>query len=205
MTANNFPWHSDWFAPQTHQDQDLIAQFGFLPGLKEMLFIRQAHALEHATVWVLTELAQKYPAAWRRNYAELAGMSTEQGFYLFGEVDKTDLYRAVSTAGDRLRSGEWHLAVHPRCGTNLSVTLFLTAGLAGGASFLLPKDPLTQLFGVGTAAATALAIAPDLGKYAQQYLTTAIPFNLSLEEIQENTDVYGNRSHFVQLRWQNAQ
>ncbi|WP_099237641.1 DUF6391 domain-containing protein [Synechococcus sp. BDU 130192] len=205
MTARNFSWDGDWFSPQASQDQTLIEQLGFVPGLRELLFIRQAHALEHGTVWVLTELAERYPTAWRHHYAELSGMSTGQGFYLFGGVDKTDLYQAVSTAGDRLRSGEWNLAVHPRCGTNISVTLLLTAGLAGGAAWLLPKDPLTQFLGMGTAAATAWAIAPDLGKYAQQHITTAIPFNLTPEEIQENTDESGNPSHFVRLRWQDAQ
>lgn len=205
MTANNLRWDNEWFAPQSTQDQDLIEQLGFLPGFKEMLIVRQVHALEHGTVWMLTELAEKYPAAWRTNYAELGGMSTENGFYLYGKVDKTDLYRAVSNAGDRLRSGEWNLAVHPRCGTNFSVTMLLTAGLASGASFLLPKDPFSQIVGMGTAAATALAIAPELGKYAQQYLTTAIPFNLALEEITESTDWSGNPSYFVRLRWQDAQ
>lgn len=205
MTANTPFWENDWSSPQATLDQELVAQLGFIPGLKELLMVRQVHALEHATVWMLTEFAEQYPAAWRQNYAELGGMSTEKGFHLYGEVDKVDLYRAVNTARDRLQSGEWHLAVHPRCGTNLSVTMLLTAGLTGGASFLMPKDPFSQLVGMGTAAATALAIAPEFGKYAQQYITTAIPFNLAVEKIEASTDWTGQPSQFVQVRWQAAQ
>ncbi|AFY36781.1 hypothetical protein Lepto7376_0342 [[Leptolyngbya] sp. PCC 7376] len=206
MTTVNEPfWDEGWFVPQQTLDQELIAQLNFVPGLREALVVRQVHALEHGTVWMLTEIAEQFPAEWRRGYAELGGMSTEKGFYLYGAVDKTDLYRAVANAGDRLRSGEGNLAVHPRCGTNFSVTMFLTAGLAAGASWLLPKDPISQLVGMGTAAATAMAIAPEVGRYAQRYLTTAIPFNLAIEEIEESTDWTGNQSHFVRLRWQDSQ
>lgn len=205
MNAQNMSWESEWFYPQVTLDQQLIEQLSFVPGLQETLMVRQVHALEHATVWMLTEIAEQHPTEWRQNYAELGGMSTDQGFHLYGKVDKTDLYRAVSQAGDRLRSGEWQLAVHPRCGTNFSVTVMLTAGLAGAASWLLPKDPLTQILGMGTAAATAMAIAPEMGRYAQQYITTAIPFNLALGTIEESSDVLGNPSHFVRTHWHNAQ
>lgn len=205
MAVNQAFWEDQWFYPQANLDQQLIEQLGFLPGLREMLMVRQIHALEHATVWMLTEIAEQHPAAWRRHYGELGGMSTENGFYLYGAVDKLDLYRAVHSAGDRLRSGEWDLAVHPRCGTNLSVTMLLTAGLAGGAAFLLPKDPMTQLLGMGSAAAAALAIAPEMGRYAQRYITTAIPFNLVLDKIEETTSWQGNQHHFIKLSWQDAQ
>lgn len=205
MNTQKMSWESEWFYPQITLDQQLIEQFNFVPGLQEVLKVRQVHALEHATVWMLQEIAEQHPAEWRQNYAELGGMSTDQGFHLYGKVDKTDLYRAVSQAGDRLRSGEWHLAVHPRCGTNFSVTAMLTAGLAGVASWLLPKDPLTQILGMGTATVTAMAIAPEMGRYAQQYITTAIPFNLALGTIEETSDVLGNTSHFVRTHWQNAQ
>jgi len=43
----------DWFNPSPQQDSDLLAQIGFIPGFKEFLTLRQVHALEHATVWVL--------------------------------------------------------------------------------------------------------------------------------------------------------
>jgi len=38
----------------------LTQQLGFLPGLKEILTRRQVHALEHATVWLLTQNPQRH-------------------------------------------------------------------------------------------------------------------------------------------------
>ncbi|MFN9259527.1 MAG: hypothetical protein ACK6BR_09850, partial [Microcystis sp.] len=49
----------DWFNPSPQQDSDLLAQIGFIPGFKEFLTLRQVHALEHATVWVLSEMAAR--------------------------------------------------------------------------------------------------------------------------------------------------
>jgi hypothetical protein len=48
--TGNF-WSFDSPAPQATQDADLLKQLNFVPGLKEILMLRQVHALEHATVW----------------------------------------------------------------------------------------------------------------------------------------------------------
>ena len=187
------------FAPQPRQDDDLLQQLGFIPGLKELLAVRQVHALEHATVWVLSE-----PQA-SMSEALLGGMSTETGFYLYGDVPTVAVQRAVRTALDRLTQGEWNLAVHPRCGTNLSVGMLMTAGLAIGVNLLLPKGPIEQLLGLGVAAAAATSIAPDVGAVAQRYVTTAIPFNLEIAEVRPSRDWSGRPQHFVQIRWVEAQ
>ncbi|MBD0390810.1 MAG: hypothetical protein ICV54_31030, partial [Nostoc sp. C3-bin3] len=159
--------------PQPTQDADLLRQLSFIPGLKEILMIRQVHALEHATVWVLSESKGAYPPQGDNVQLDnelLGGLSTEQGFYLYGEVNISDLRRAVILARHRLTSGEWDLAVHPRCGTNLSVAMLLTAGLAVGVHLLLPFRPIEQIIGLGLAATTAAELAPDLGSMAQRYL-----------------------------------
>ncbi|MEH2323088.1 MAG: DUF6391 domain-containing protein [Nostoc sp.] len=192
---------------QPTQDADLLRQLSFIPGLKEILMIRQVHALEHATVWVLSESKSAYPAKGEPTNVQLdnellGGLSTEQGFYLYGEVNISDLRRAVILARHRLTSGEWDLAVHPRCGTNLSVAMLLTAGLAVGVHLLLPFRPIEQIIGLGLAATTAAELAPDLGSMAQRYLTTAIPFNLTIENITRTHDVWGRDAHFVKLGWQ---
>lgn len=188
-TASSFD-----FVPQATQDRQTLEQLGFLPGLKELLMVRQVHALEHATVWVLTELD--------RSGELLGGMSTEQGFYLYGQVNPQTLRQAVYNALNRITSGEWNLAVHPRCGTNLSVALLLTAGFTLGVNFMMPKDPLGQLLGVGVSAMAASQLAPDVGPMAQRYLTTAIPFNLEIVRIEETQDMWGKPAHFVRVRWQ---
>jgi Domain of unknown function (DUF6391) len=194
------------FAPQTTQDTDLVAQFGFLPGLQELLTVRQVHALEHATVWVLGESNRSHVSADGNpspltDNESLGGMSTEKGFYLYGNVTTSDLRRAVQTALQRIQDGEWELAVHPRCGTNLSVGMLLGVGLALTLNQILPKTPLEQLLGLGIAATTAAEIAPDLGQWVQRYVTTAIPFNLAIADIIPTQDMWGRPAHFVRVRW----
>lgn len=203
-TSNLFDF--EVIAPSPNQDTDLLQQLSFVPGLQEILMLRQVHALEHATVWVLGETINIYSSPRRSNNVQfdnesLSGLSTEQGFYLYGDVNISHLRRAVTLAQHRLTHGEWDLAIHPRCGTNLSVAMLLTAGLAVGAYVMLPFRPLEQLIGLGLAATTASELAPDLGTIAQRYLTTAIPFNLKIEHIIKTRDTWGKDAHFVKVKW----
>lgn len=190
------------FSPSPGQDADVLQQLQFLPGLKELLTVRQVHALEHGTVWVLSELERRsLTATANQSLEQLGGMSTERGFYLYGEVDSVTVEWAVHQALRRLVSGEWDLAVHPRCGTNLSVGILLTAGLAVGVNWFLPKDPLGQLLGLGLAATAAAGLSPDFGSVAQRYVTTAIPFNLAVQYVTASRDRLGNLVHFVHVQW----
>ena len=78
--------------------------------------VRQNHALEHATMHVLS----------RRNpYLTLMGRSTPSGFVLYGDVAAQEIANAATEALALLQQGQEHLAVHPRCGTNLAVTSIL--------------------------------------------------------------------------------
>ncbi len=205
LNTSNF-WDFDFTAPQPTQDTDLLRQLNFIPGLKEILMVRQVHALEHATVWVLS---QRYGASGAgatlstplSDNNSIGGLSTDQGFYLYGQVNLADLRRAVPTALERLTRGEWDMAIHPRCGTNLSVAVFLGAGLGLAVHLLLPRGPIEQLLGLGFAGVAATQLTPDLGNLAQRYLTTAIPFNLAIVDIRETSDIWGRPAHFVQVRW----
>jgi hypothetical protein len=185
---------------QPTQDADLLKQLSFVPGLKEILMLRQVHALEHATVWVLSQSTSGC-SNFQVDNELLSGLSTEQGFYLYGEVNISKLRRAVTLALHRLTNGEVDLAVHPRCGTNASVAVLLTAGLALGMHLLLPFRPIEQLVGLGLAATTAAELAVPIGSLAQQYVTTAIPFNLAIENIAVTRDVWGREAHFVKVIW----
>ncbi|MEM1168998.1 MAG: DUF6391 domain-containing protein [Cyanobacteria bacterium P01_H01_bin.35] len=195
---HQFPFY---FSPHPTQDRDFLNQVEFIPGIKEILTIRQVHALEHATVWVLSELANSGHTT--VSSESIGGMSTPQGFYLYGPVKTSQLNQAVETALQRITSGEWNLAVHPRCGTNLSVAMTLTAGFALGINMLLPPRPIEQLLGLGIAATAATELAPELGSLAQKYLTTAIPFNLRPIDISVTQDLWGRPAHFVQISWIN--
>jgi len=200
----NSEFHSLNCNPQ--QDTELLEQFGFIPGLKEFLIIRQVHALEHATVWMLSDGINSKRSKLVAGYLSadnetIGGLSTEKGFYLYGDINPLKLRQAVNSALARLQSGENRLALHPRCGTNSSVAAMLTAGMTITAHFTLPRSPFHQIMGVGLAALTANYIAPDLGMYVQKYITTAIPFNLKLQKITKITDKAGNSGYFVRLKW----
>lgn len=187
------------FAPRPTQDTELLRQVGFLPGLKELLLVRQVHALEHATVAVLEEAASS--SGERRRLQAVSGLSTDRGCYLYGPLTLVEVQQAARQAHRRLLAGDWHLAVHSRCGTNLSVGMMLTVGLGAGLGLLLPKNPLGQMAGFGVAALAASAVTPDLGKLAQQHITTAIPFNLGLDDVVASRDQNGRSVHFIQVHW----
>lgn len=188
--------------PQATQDTELLKQIGFIPGLREMLMLRQVHALEHATVWVLSgaPMPDRAIAGWEDN-CTLGGLSTDHGFYLYGSVNTMEVRRAVIQALERITHGEWDLAVHPRCGTNFSVGMVLTGSIALGVHLLLPRGPIEQLLGLGFAATTAAQLAPELGRFVQQYITTSIPFNLRVRDVSSVKDAWGRPAHFIRTDW----
>ncbi|MBC8264759.1 MAG: hypothetical protein H8E47_11620 [Anaerolineales bacterium] len=133
--------------------------------------IRRNHALEHATIHVLTEHNPR---------RHLMGRATARGFYLFGEAAAEEVAAAASEALSRLQRGEHSLAVHPRCGTNLA-----TAGvLAGLSSFLVMSgrskaspssvEPsrLAKLPQIILAATISVMAAQPLGLALQKHVTT---------------------------------
>ena len=155
--------------------------------------IRRNHALEHATIHVLTE---------HKPRRHLMGRTTTHGFYLFGEVGTEEVAAAVSEALTRLRRGEHSLAVHPRCGTNLA-----TAGvLAGLSSFVAmsgrSKSRLAKLPQIVLAATIAVMAAQPLGLALQKHVTTLPEVEgVTIEEItrQERGQVI---VHHVRLKSQ---
>ena len=196
------------FAPHATQDTELLRQLNFVPGLKEILMVRQVHALEHATVWVLSgampPTRSKTPLSFFASSTEvnqLSGMSTSEGFYLYGKLETSTLRRAVQQALQRMTQGEWNLAVHPRCGTNLSVGMLMTAGFALGAHLIMPRDPISQLVGLGAATFTTMQLAPEIGGWVQKHVTTSIPFNLAVSEIRSIGEHQGHPAHFVRVQW----
>jgi hypothetical protein len=142
--------------------------------------IRRNHGLEHATIHLLS---QRYP---RRSFI---GRSDPGGFYIYGEVETSELQQIVHDALDRLRRGEHHLAIHPNCGTNL-----VTSGLlAGGASFLSLmgsekegwRKRLERLPNASLLTMAALIIAQPLGRAAQKHVTVqADPEDLEILGVQ---------------------
>jgi len=92
---------------------------------------RRNHALEHATIHMLSERHDKFSAQ---------GHSDYRGFHLniYGDVSDEEVTAAVAEAHRRMKGGEHHLAVHPNCGTVLLTTATLGA-LASQSAFGLEQ------------------------------------------------------------------
>jgi hypothetical protein len=130
--------------------------------MEPIVRVRRHHAIEHATVHLLTE---------RDPNLRVVGRSDTTGFYIYGDVDRDELNDAAQRALARLQNSESALAIHPRCGTNLVVAGVLTmlaAIIAVGRKPRLDKIPNVIL-------ATTLAgfIAQPLGEMMQARVTTS--------------------------------
>ncbi|HEV2237025.1 MAG TPA: DUF6391 domain-containing protein, partial [Ktedonobacterales bacterium] len=66
--------------------------------------IRQNHAIEHATVTVLTR---------RQPHLRLSARSTSHGYIIFADLDPDLVRDAMDEAMARLRAGDVDLAIHP--------------------------------------------------------------------------------------------
>ncbi|MBN1992254.1 MAG: hypothetical protein JW953_06090 [Anaerolineae bacterium] len=142
--------------------------------------IRRNHGLEHATVHVLSQK--------NKNMA-LVGRSDWNGFTLYGPVDTLAVNQAAHEALQRLRRGESHLAVHPRCGTVLAATGLLTGlaaflaisldGRNSGSRFRWAAIPAAIM-----AATLAGIIAQPLGLMLQErYTVSGNPGRLEIKRI----------------------
>jgi hypothetical protein len=125
--------------------------------------VRQNHALEHATIHMLT----------RHNpYARLMGRSTVSGYWIYGPLETREVAAAASEALIRLQQGEAYLAIHPRCGTNLAVTSVLAGTAAFTATLGRPRSKFDRLPLAIMAATIAAIAAQPLAQKVQERVTT---------------------------------
>jgi hypothetical protein len=153
--------------------------------------VRRHHALEHATIRILNR---------RLPHVRLGGWSAPGGFYIYGAVTPPQLQAAVAEALARFARGERHLAVHPRCGTNL-ITAGMLVGLTSFVS-MLPGDQRarrTRLPLVLLLSTLALLLAQPLGLAVQQHVTTEANVGSVTGVTIESYQVRQTPLHHVQL------
>ncbi len=132
--------------------------------VEDILFgrrIRQNHALEHATITILSQLIPDLAVSAR---------SSSTGFIIFGDVDLGLLRRALDEALRRLQAGEAELAIHPNCGTNLAVGVSLvTVGTMLG---MASRHPRTRVAAAAASSMAGLMAGRPLGEFVQKHVTT---------------------------------
>jgi hypothetical protein len=132
-----------------------------------ILRVRRNHALEHASIHVLSS---QY-----RNKS-IIGRSDSQGFYLYTELPFEAIEEGIYQAERRLRSGEKHLAIHPNCGTNLLAGGIMSAGAAflslQGSKDEKFHERIQRLPFAILGAMAGILLAQPIGTRIQRYLTT---------------------------------
>lgn len=145
-----------------------------LPGIRQT---RRNHALEHATIHVLSS---------RVRGLRMAGRSDATGFVLIGEADTGAVERAVHDALRRMQRGEHGLAIHPNCGTNLVTTGYLTSLVAvlGTRGATRREDLLNRIPALMMAMIATIIISQPIGTWLQRHVTTdGDPADLTVEKI----------------------
>lgn len=139
---------------------NLLQRFRFLRR------VRRNHALEHATIHILSRR--------KKTRLRIVGRSNSKGFHVYGTLDTEELSAAVHEALLRLRRGEHELAVHPNCGTSLftaavlsSLATFATLAGARKLSDQFNRLPTAIFFTTG-----ALILSQPLGLNLQRTITT---------------------------------
>jgi hypothetical protein len=123
--------------------------------------IRQNHALEHATVTILTE---------RLPGLRVSARSNSRGFVIFADLDLAEVRSATEAALGRLQAGERELAIHPNCGTNLAVGTSLA--MIGSLFALTALRPRARIASALMSGVAGIAVARPLGTVVQRYITT---------------------------------
>ena len=144
--------------------------------------IRKNHALEHATLKLLSRSHPRF---------SLAGYSDQHGFWIMGDIKVEDLQTSAEEALQRLKSGESELAFHPNCGTNF-VVMGLAAALASWFATLGAKPtwksrmdrlPTMILFSV----LGLIVSQPYAHQIQRKYTTKSEPGNLRILRIEDAT------------------
>ncbi len=144
--------------------------------IKPIAAVRRNHAIEHATIHILSRMVPQ---------TNIAGRSNSRGFVLYGDLKTDSIRLAVTEAIERLQAGENHLAIHPNCGTNLVTTAFLAAGATLVFSAGRGHHPLDRIPAGILGALLGVFVAQFVGANLQEKITTCADLgNVDILDIQ---------------------
>jgi hypothetical protein len=159
--------------------------------LRLMRRLRQNHALEHATMHILSAQLPR---------RTLVGRSTPGGIYIYGDAPTDLVIESASEGLRRLKAGQRELAVHPNCGTGL-VLAGVLAGL--GAFAILGRRTRSVwerllLLPLACAAATlGIVVARPLGPLVQSRISTDANVRGTRIAGAQLSERAGIRRHFI--------
>ena len=133
--------------------------------MKVLSHIRKNHAMEHATITLLTEAMP---------HVSFSGYSFVRGFWIMGKAELQDVQKAAEMAHARMKNGEKKLAIHPGCGTNIAVTGLCSAAAAMLTTFAESDDdtPWERFSAYTTAGMIGALAGRPLGPMVQKNITT---------------------------------
>jgi hypothetical protein len=157
--------------------------------------VRRNHALEHATMQILSE---------HQSNLRLMGRSSLWGFHIYGDVSTEDVLNAAHEGLRRLKAGEEAIAIHPNCGSN-----YVVAGTIAGLSAFLALgglarnrhesllDRLARLPMACALATLGIILSRPLGTALQAHVTTEPDVgDLRIESVTRNERA-SSTVHFV--------
>jgi len=139
--------------------------------------LRQHHALEHATIHILS---QRYPNL------RVMGRSTLDGFALYGDLPTEGVLLAAQHALRRLQAGQRDLAIHPGCGTNL-----VAAGSLAGLGAFAVLTPRRQGWREWLERLPLVLLVATMGVLAGQRLGTALQASVTTDPSVEGLRIAG--------------
>src|SRR5438552_18764576 len=148
--------------------------------------VKQNHALEHATIVLLS-----------RKYLDVrfAGISFAAGFFMLSDVPTEAILPAAQEALTLLRTTSPELAIHERYDTNLTVTAILTGFSAMTVARM--RRPFGTTNNVILATMAAMIVSRPLGLTVQRYVTTQRLNESMTITVVRPFQVIGTLRHFV--------
>ena len=129
---------------------------------KLTLNARRNHAIEHATVSILTE--QKLKSA-------ILGFAIPSGFIIYSKSDKDEILSAANHGLKLMKSGVSEISISKFCGTNLVVAAMLT----GVSTILLGKilgKKSKNILNITNGFLLSALLSKPIGQLVQKYVTT---------------------------------